>query len=278
MAMDGKQLKAGTVTEAKLAVAYSQTVLKRDGSVAATGTQNGGNQRYSNLGAPQQPTDAARLQDIQALNRKEVTKTVSLVNITLSGEQTVNGQNVVVGDRVLVAGQAAAEDNGIYVVSASAWSRSADADSVEELEGAVVYVLLGSVGAETNYQQIADLVTVGVTAQSWVNIGGADAASLPSVANKDMAASLTATDYALACATTIAVAPAGGSYVDVQINGVSESLGNGARDKSCYFSGDSGATARSWANIIAGDQLYWVGSIAGYELATTDRINFNYNS
>lgn len=49
--------------------------------------------------------------------------------VTLSGPQNIDGVSLVVGDRVLVAGQAAGETNGIYVVGTGAWVRAADADN-----------------------------------------------------------------------------------------------------------------------------------------------------
>jgi hypothetical protein len=53
---------------------------------------------------------------------------VSTVNLTLSGEQTVNGVVVTTGDRVLVNAQTAGAENGIYDVTSTAWNRSADWD------------------------------------------------------------------------------------------------------------------------------------------------------
>jgi alpha-tubulin suppressor-like RCC1 family protein len=35
-------------------------------------------------------------------------------------------------------------------------------------------------------------------------------------------------------------------------------------------------TVRTIANIAAGDALYWNGTIAGFNLATTDKIDLNY--
>lgn len=46
--------------------------------------------------------------------------------ITLEDEQTIDGVSLVDGDRVLVADQADAEDNGVYVVAVGAWARAAD--------------------------------------------------------------------------------------------------------------------------------------------------------
>lgn len=59
--------------------------------------------------------------------------TVSLVNITLSGEQTVNSTAVVAGDRVLVNGQTDASENGIYDVSTSAWTRAKDWNTTSDI-------------------------------------------------------------------------------------------------------------------------------------------------
>lgn len=50
----------------------------------------------------------------------------AFTNITLSGTQTIDGVAVAVGDRVLVAGQTDAAENGIYVASANAWVRATD--------------------------------------------------------------------------------------------------------------------------------------------------------
>lgn len=62
-------------------------------------------------------------------------------NITLSGEQTINGVAVVAGDRVLVTGQTTASENGIYDVSASTWTRSTDwNDAQDVVKGQLVSV------------------------------------------------------------------------------------------------------------------------------------------
>lgn len=99
----------------------------------------------------------------------------------------------------------------------------------------------------------------------------------PTTSNKDMAASVTASDFDEACATAIVSTPGNDGYVEVFINGLKETLGDGVKTKSCYFSGDAGTTARAIAAIVATDKLYWVGSVAGYQLATTDRVDFDYS-
>lgn len=97
-----------------------------------------------------------------------------------------------------------------------------------------------------------------------------------SKANKAMAASVTVADFNLACATPMAATPALDGYVQVLVNGCGVEVGDGAKTKDCYFSADGGATARAIVDITAGDMLYWVGSVVGYQLAANDAIDFDY--
>jgi hypothetical protein len=95
-------------------------------------------------------------------------------------------------------------------------------------------------------------------------------------ANINMAASVTVSDKDLACATALVARPATG-YPFVFVNGAMQRLGGLTED--CYFSADGGVTARTLGtlgNIAAGDLLYWNGSIAGFQLAVTDKITFDY--
>jgi hypothetical protein len=88
-------------------------------------------------------------------------KAATTGNITLSGIQVVDGVQLAAGDRVLVKDQSTSSQNGIYVVSAGAWSRAADADTKAELDqGAAVWVWLGDVNDDTVWRQkfpLADL-------------------------------------------------------------------------------------------------------------------------
>lgn len=108
-------------------------------------------------------------------------------------------------------------------------------------------------------------------------LGPATAAGVPTSANKRMTAENTTADGDLACATAVVETPIMDSHVTVRINGLSESVGDGAKDGACYFSGDGGTTARSISDIVQGDLLYWVGSIAEYQLTTDDVVDFDYD-
>lgn len=275
--LDGKQIKDASIASAKLATAFVNDLLRASSAVSWLVDQNAGGQKLTNLGAPATGTDAARLQDVQNIPWKQVCRAATTANITLSGAQTIDGVSCVAGDRVLVKNQTTQSGNGIYLVASGAWTRTTDGDSTFELNAAVVIVGdEGSTNAGKRFAQTTPNPTVGTSNIVWVDIGSGTAAAFPTTSNKAMAASLTSSDGQSACSTTLVSTPANHGYIQIFVNGLHEVLGDGVKTKSCYFSADGGTTARTYANIASGDTLYWNGSIAGYQLATTDIIDFDY--
>ena len=88
---------------------------------------------------------------IQALDSKASVKAATTADITLSGTQTIDGVALVAGDRVLVKNQNTQTPNGIYVVSAGAWTRATDFDTWAKLIGAFVFVEQGSTNGLTGW-------------------------------------------------------------------------------------------------------------------------------
>jgi hypothetical protein len=89
------------------------------------------------------------------LDIKESVRVATTGNITLSGTQTIDGVSVIAGDRVLVKDQTAASENGIYVVSASGWSRSADVNSSAEVtRGLFAFAEEGTQNSNTGWTLI----------------------------------------------------------------------------------------------------------------------------
>lgn len=283
--LDGKMFRDGSIAAAKLATAFLNTLLRADGSVTWTSAQNAGGQKLTNLGAPTVDTDAARLADLYSMPWKDKVVAATTANITtLAGgaPSTLDGVTLVANDRVLVKDQSTGSQNGIYIVqtlgtgSNGTWVRSADADSAAELRSAVVYVEAGTVSGDKRFAQTADSITLNTTSIVWVDIGSGTPAAFMSANNKNMTAAVTSADFQSACATAITATPTSDAYVRVLVNGVGVTVGNGVRTKDCYFSADGGTTARSIANIAAGDVLYWVQSVAGYNLSATDTVDFDY--
>lgn len=78
----------------------------------------------------------------QGLDAKDSVDVATTANITLSGEQTIDGV-LTSGSRVLVKDQSTASQNGIYVSAAGAWSRATDMDAGAEVPGAFIPVEVG---------------------------------------------------------------------------------------------------------------------------------------
>jgi len=93
------------------------------------------------------------------------TSTGGLGNITLSGEQTLNGY-LTSTDRVMVVEQTLGEDNGIYISDAGAWTRATDYDTDAEVNNGDIITVnnLGSTKHLVSYLLTTDdPITVGTT-------------------------------------------------------------------------------------------------------------------
>ncbi|MER9936136.1 hypothetical protein [Mesorhizobium sp. M0088] len=109
-------------------------------------------------------------------------RAATTANITLSGEQTIDGVAVVTGDRVLVKDQTTASDNGIYVVDTGSWRRSKDFNKTRDVKtGTLVNVSGGTVGSGLWDVTTPDPITVGTTSISFaLSVSG----RFPSVASR----------------------------------------------------------------------------------------------
>ena len=116
-------------------------------------------------------TDIVNLLALQSyaagISWKQPCVAATLANITLSGLQTIDGKAVVAGDRVLVKDQSTAANNGIYLASASAWTRSSDANSWDELICAITFIEYGTQAGGAWFCTAQDGGTLGVTAVNW---------------------------------------------------------------------------------------------------------------
>lgn len=122
-------------------------------------------------GDPTAPFGAATKQYVDSaiagLYWKNSAAAATSVNITLSGLQLLDNYQLVNGDRVLVKNQSNASQNGIYTASAAAWSRSADANTGSELEGAAIFVRNGPIHGNTAWSQTAVNIVLGTTPLAW---------------------------------------------------------------------------------------------------------------
>ena len=156
------------------------TVLLKDENSTINGNVTIGAGKLLTLAAdPAAALQAATKQYVDAiasgLDIKASCRAATDENITLSGEQTIDGVSVVAGDRVLVQYQTTGADNGIYVASASSWSRAADFDeSAEVTAGAFTFIHEGTVSADCGYVLTTnDPITIGTTALVFTQFSGA---------------------------------------------------------------------------------------------------------
>jgi hypothetical protein len=110
---------------------------------------------------------------ISDIDYKQAVRVIATSNITLSGgaPASVDGITLVVGDRVLVAGQNTGSQNGLYKVatlgtgSNGTWVRTLDGDTTGEIEaGMIVMVTEGDVYKDTQWKLTTDNpIVIGVT-------------------------------------------------------------------------------------------------------------------
>jgi len=109
----------------------------------------------------------------QGLAPKSPVLVATTANITLSGEQTIDGVTTS-SSRVLVKNQSLSQNNGIYVSSSGAWTRSSDANTWSQLVSAFVFVEEGTTQADTGWTCTVDPGgTLGTTPVTWVQFSGA---------------------------------------------------------------------------------------------------------
>jgi hypothetical protein len=167
---------SGTVTNAQLANS-SITVGTTAISLGATSLTLGG---LTSVAVTQDPTSALQLATKQyvdniasGLSTKAPVYVATTANITLSGEQTIDGF-LTSSSRVLVKNQSTQSQNGIYVSSSGAWTRSTDANTWNQLVSAYVFVEVGTTQADTSWVCTVDPGgTLGTTPVTWVQFSGA---------------------------------------------------------------------------------------------------------
>ncbi len=199
-------------------------------------------------------------------------------------QDVVDGVVLVVKDRVLLKDQTAQDRNGVWVVlvlgsgADGVWERAPDFDSDDEVtQGALVFVAEGTVANKaTGWLMITpDPVTIGgasgsliVFQQTAVQLAG------PTKLDKNLFVATPTSGDGSATGLNLSAQPIG--YVDVQVRGVSVSVGDAVKTESSYFSADGGTTAKGIEFLAAGDQLIWNGGIAQVEILTSDRVDFLY--
>lgn len=109
-----------------------------------------------------------QLLDNQLLKRFVGVKVVALSNITLSGEQVIDGVSCVVGDFVLAPSQTTQTQNGVYKVETGAWTRLSDYNTKDLINNTYLCILDGTKKGRM-YKADVDSYTEGTTVLIYVS-------------------------------------------------------------------------------------------------------------
>lgn len=244
-----------------------------------------------------------RAYQIYDIDYKQATRVVTTTNITLAGgaPNTVDSISLALNDRVLVTGQSAAAENGIYYVttlgtgSNGTWTRSIDTDATGELlAGTIVMVTEGAVYQDTQWKLTTnDPITIGVTALTFVQNYSTSSISA-GTSNVVVASNSSVT---ISSAGTANVVKVDATNVSVTANivptaNVTYSLGTAtARFKDIYLAnnsiylgnltlaGDSTQLTVNGANVVtsSGGAISTSGNITGGNLLTSGLISATGN-
>ena len=128
---------------------------------APTADVSANSQKITNLADCTANNDAANKGYVdgvaQGLDIKDSCVVVSTSNLTLANTQTVDGVSLSANDRVLVAGQSTASQNGIYkVVSGGSWTRTDDLATGADAAGVFTFIEQGTTNAENGFACTSD--------------------------------------------------------------------------------------------------------------------------
>ena len=140
-------------------------------------------------------TTALEAVTISGVTYGEVVDLATTANITLSGEQTIDGTLTSTSD-VLVKDQTDASGNGVYTTAAGAWARRADMDAASKIAGKGFNVLSGTVNAGKVFATYSTVTTLGTDDIDFIEIGalgGGATLSSPTFTGTVTADNLTAT-------------------------------------------------------------------------------------
>jgi hypothetical protein len=159
----------------------AETLALLSGQATASFSMN--NQKITSLLDPTAAQDAASKAYVdsvaQGLKPHDDVACATTANITLSGEQTIDGV-LTSTSRILVKNQTTVTQNGIYVTASGAWARASDMNGDDEVAGSFVFVSAGTTLSNTgwvctNEPELVNIDTDNITFAQFSSAGYIDA-------------------------------------------------------------------------------------------------------
>ncbi|MFJ2713831.1 phage tail protein [Pseudomonas sp. NPDC087346] len=113
-------------------------------------------------------------EELGKLDGKQSVRVAASTNIVLNGAQQIDGVAVIAGDRVLLANQTLAKDNGLWIVANGDWARATDANSSAKVTpGLTVMVEEGAANGDSLWHLTTNApIALGTTALTFKMLAG----------------------------------------------------------------------------------------------------------
>ena len=239
-----------------------------------------------------------RAQQISDIDYKQAVRVITVANVTLSGgaPSTVDGVNLVAGDRILVAGQSTGSQNGLYDVSVlgtgsnGTWTRTTDSNATGEIEaGMIVMVTEGVTYKDTSWKLTTnDPIVVGTTALTFeqntgVAFGNIYANGTAILSNTASGAvilaagdNVTITGNNATKTITIASTGGGGGNGTAIVNGTSNvNIASANANVTVAVAGTANLAVFSTGGLTVGGIVSATGNVNGGNVNLTGNIKFN---
>ena len=201
-------------------------------------------------------------QKLAGLTWKNSVKVLSDSNIeSLSGLLTIDGVTLAEGDRVLVNGQTAPADNGVWVASVGNWTRAEDMDAttpLNEFNSAAVFVELGTQYHDTGWTEVLAVSTIGEDPVQFTQFNGAAGITAGDGLDKSGNTLLVKADGSTITVTAAGVKVADSVIASISANGSaisSEAAARTAADTTLQGNIDAEATRAQAAETALGNSV-----------------------
>jgi hypothetical protein len=198
------------------------------------------------------------------------------VNLGINSGLTFSGDDIVVDTNI--AGTGLDITSGVLSVNTSEITTSlaglgltANGSTIDLVWGGTATGLTVSTTTDA-VGVVVDGITIQINNSGQLTVVSSGGLSQPTY--EEFTAVSTSGNDSIVTGVTLGGTPNIYSRIEVFVNGQKQRLGDGVTTKDCYF----GSPAIALSSLTTGDQLYWNGIPAGFELSASDKVEIVYES